>query len=407
MAFVCLSPSRCVDCDKADAVSRGESKEEVQAALNALDFGGVDKLVLCLPGGGIAARGFGRCPEMAVEGCFIAVLSGSLQNYAYLVRKYCLEELSLPTTISLEAIRDLTPVRETALLCKLYERLGTGMLTKLRGKFAFCLFDSSTMKVLAARDASGAVPLITGDTPNGFLFVASGETLPRGAQNIKEVEPGQYIYGWRTPSVKYANRQDIVEKSAAEAVDAAAAALKGIKLQETPEKESSRRRRSHSEKPQRRRAASQEPYARPPQMYAYPAEVQPWHQPVVTVPSPAIFKGAVYPPNGAYAPVYGIPSDGYGAYREPRHVLQTREPRVRRSSLEPNWRPNAHENHHHRGLSPEASRPPAPAVYVTNPAHHERFRGHPSMMGYHPAEPAQKTGFRMKRGSKRREEMMR
>lgn len=402
MAFVCLSPSRFVDGDLNDTVARGESKEEVQTALNELDFGGVDKLVLCLPGGGIAARGFGRCPEMAVEGCFIAVLSGSLQNYAYLVRKYCLEELSLPTTISLEAIRDLTPVRETALLCKLYERLGTGMLTKLRGKFSFCLFDSSTMKVLAARDSSGAVPLATGETENGFLFVVSGDTLPRDAKNIVEIEPGQYVYGWRTAPAKYANRQDVVERSAAEAVDAAAAALKGIKLQDPPERESVRRTRS--EKPHRRRATSSEPYTRTPHMYAYNPpvpDVQSWHQPMMSVPSPAIYKGPVYPPNGAY-PVYTIPGETY-AYREPRHLMESREPRVRRSSLEPNWRPNTHENSHYpRGLSPEASRP----VYVSSPAHPahpDRYQNHPVMMPY-PQE-NQKSGFRMKRGSKKREEM--
>ena len=414
MAFVCLSPTRFVDNDKSDAVARGESKEEVQVALNELDFGGVDKLVLCLPGGGIAARGFGRCPEMAVEGCFIAVLSGSLQNYAYLVRKYCLEELSLPTTISLEAIRDLTPVRETALLCKLYERLGTGMLTKLRGKFAFCLFDSSTMKVLAARDSSGSVPLVAGETSNGFLFVASGETLPRDVQDVKEIDPGQFIYGWRTSAVKYANPLDVVEKSAAEAVDAAAAALKGIKLQELPERENTRRTRSHSDRPQRRRATSSDPYTRAQHMYAYnpaPPDVQSWHQPMVTCPNPAVFKGACYPTRGAYAPVYSMPGDGYGAaaaaaaYREPRHMVDTsNQPRIRRSSLEPNWRPNAHESQYHsRGLSPDASRQP---VYVTSPAHHDRYQGHPTMMGYASADMTQKKAFKMKKGSRQREERM-
>lgn len=404
MSFVCLSPSKFLDGDKADSVSRGESKEEVQVALNELDFGGAEKLVLALPGGGIAARGSGGCPEMAVEGCFIAVLSGSLQNYAYLVRKYCLEELSLPTTISLEAIRDLTPVRETALLCKLYERLGTGMLTKLRGKFAFCLFDSSTMKVLAARDSSGAVPLVIGETTDGFLFVASGDILPKEASNMTEIGPGQYLYGWRTEPVKYANPQEVVDKSAAEAVDAAVAALKGIKLQELPDRGPTRKNRAYQERPQRRRATSSDPYTRAQHMYAYNPpvpDVQPWAgQPVVPIPSPTVFKGAVYPARGPYGPVYAIPAptDGYPQYREPRHLMDSgSQPRVRTSSLEPSWRPNEHKSHYHRGISPERA-----PVYVSSPVHPDQYHGHPQMVQYAPVEqPIPKSGFRMKRPTRR------
>lgn len=187
MAFICLSHKQLVSNsgqEELDEETKGKYSEEVQKALNGIEAGNADKLVLCLKGGGIAARGVGRCPEMAVEGAYIAVLSGNLQNYAYLVRKYCLEELSLPSQISLESIRELTPVREAALLCKLYERLGTGLLTKLRGKFAFCLFDSRSLRVLAARDCSGAVPLVSGETDDGFVFVASGDTIPPKAINV-------------------------------------------------------------------------------------------------------------------------------------------------------------------------------------------------------------------------------
>eukprot|EP00210_Caulerpa_lentillifera_P006740 g6442.t1 len=417
MTFVCLSPSRFISDVESEFIASEESKEEVQRALNELDFGGVDKLVLSLPGGGIAARGHGRCPEMAVSGCFIAVLSGALQNYAYLVRKYCLEELSLPTTISLEAIRDLTPVREAALLCKLYERLGTGMLTKLRGKFAFCLFDSSTMKVLAARDSSGTVPLVTGETEDGFLFVASGEILPQGARNLIHIEPGQYIYGWQTPSLKYANPLDVVERSAAEAVDAASAALKGIKIQDVTDKE--RRRNSRGgvgggsttdHLDQRRRAVSSEPYRRNQNIYIYnqgTPDVQSWRQPFDPCHNPA-FNGTCYQGGRCHPEsIYRLPGDTYGGgvggYRESRHLMESGgpggHPRIRRPSLEPNWRPNGGENHYRRGISPEASRP----VYGVGHPHHDVYTGQP-MVAFMAPEAAPKSGFKMKKGSRRRED---
>eukprot|EP00210_Caulerpa_lentillifera_P008871 g8463.t1 len=407
MTFVCLSPSRFI-CDVVNktVVTSEESTTEIQTALNELVFDGVDKLALVLPGGGIAARGNGRSPELAVEGAFIAVLSGTLQNYAYLVRKYCLEELSLPTTISLEAIRDLTPIREAALICKLYERLGTGLLTKLRGKFSLCLFDSTSGKVLAARDSSGAVPLLTGETENGFLFVATGEVLPKGVKNATRIEPGQYMYGWQTPLLKHANPLNVVEKSAAEAVDAASAALKGIKVQDVTDKDRRRNSRGfnehhqhHGPTSQRRRAVSSEPYRRTQNIYMYnqgaTSDVQSWQQSFNVCANPAPFDSSCYQQNHCYPELpYAV-----SGYRQNRHLMQNTGHRIRRPSLEPNWRLSSGEGrcYNSRGLSPEASRP----VYGTH-MHHEGYNGQP-MIAYMSPEAAPKPGFKVKRSSRRRE----
>ena len=51
-------------------------------------------------------------------GPLLAVLSGTVQNYAYLVRKYCVEELGIPRNVSLEDLRQTTPIRDAALLCR-------------------------------------------------------------------------------------------------------------------------------------------------------------------------------------------------------------------------------------------------------------------------------------------------
>lgn len=215
MSFVCLSPAHVLGDEVRQDESSPEEDTRVREALNAVEFPNkADKLVLTLPGGGISAPGVGRDPEMAVVGPFVAVISGSLHNYAYLVRKYCLEDLSLPAAISLEAIRERTPIREAALVCKLYERLGTGMLTKLRGKFAFCLYDSSTMRVLAARDPSGDVGLVQGRSAENMLFLACGESRPAGSHSCREIGAGQFVYGWGEDPKKYASPLQEVEKHA-------------------------------------------------------------------------------------------------------------------------------------------------------------------------------------------------
>ena len=190
MAFVCLCRPDTLDLEPCT----DSSTDDVRRALQELDCEDPGKLVICLDGGGIAASRLGKTPELVVVGTFITVLCGSLSNYAYLVRKFCLEELGLPSTVSLEAVRERTPIRETALLCKLYDRLGTGMLTKLRGKFTFCVYDSMYKRAFAAWDTSEAVSLVCGRTDDGFNFVASGEYRPPGAVKVSEIGPGRYVY---------------------------------------------------------------------------------------------------------------------------------------------------------------------------------------------------------------------
>ena len=91
-----------------------------------------------------------KTSELPVLGSFVSVLCGSLSNYAYLMTKYCLEELGLPSTVSLEAVRERIPIREAVLLCKLYDWLGTGMSTTLRGKLASCIYNFTCKRALAA-----------------------------------------------------------------------------------------------------------------------------------------------------------------------------------------------------------------------------------------------------------------
>lgn len=231
-SFLCLCPPKAIELHGSNVIRRTENVERIRTSLESVDFGGKRKIVICLPGGGVAAEGTGSCPEVAVEGPLIAVLSGTIQNYAYLVRKYFVDELGLPRSVSLETIRQTTPIRDAALVCKLYERIGTGMLAKFRGRYAFCLYDSNTVRVLAARDPTGSVGLVQGQTEGGDLFVASGEVRPAGVKNVVDIQPGRYKYGWRASPRKFAAPQTMVDDRAAAATDAAVAALSGLVVKE-------------------------------------------------------------------------------------------------------------------------------------------------------------------------------
>lgn len=228
--FFCLCSSKEVDTVENNDAKQKQKDEELQQQLNRVDLGASGKIVLSLPGGGIASEGMGTDPEVAVDGHLLAVLAGTLSNYAYLIRKYFVEELGYARNVSLESIRQSSPIRDAALLCKLYEKLGMGMLPKLRGPFCFCLYDSSMRRVLTARDPTCSSELIQGETKEGSLFVSAGGFRPEGCTKVKEILPGEFKYGWRSGPRKYANPQVDVDTCAAVASDAARAALSGIKL---------------------------------------------------------------------------------------------------------------------------------------------------------------------------------
>lgn len=234
MAFVCVCPEKSLELGEDEKLHRAHKEHFITKTLESAVFGQAGTKVLkCLPGGGVAVERTGHSARIAVEGPFIAAITGSLMNYGYLVKKYLHDELHLPATVTLEAIKERMPITEAALLCRLYGQLGTGMLSKLRGHFSLVLYDSTTVRVLAARDPSGAVPLWQGQLEDNTLFVTSGSFHPSGEHDLVEIRPGHYKYGWRAAPRKYTNPETEVKSHAQAASSAAEMALAGISCHPT------------------------------------------------------------------------------------------------------------------------------------------------------------------------------
>lgn len=230
MAFLCVCPEKSLEFGADEKLHRSAKEQFIRGVLESVNLGSGNKAILTLPGGGIAVQHSDATPKIAIDpsSSTLSVLTGHIQNYSYLVKKYLQLELHLPQNVTLEAIKERMPVTEAELLCKMYSQMGTTMISKLRGHFSFCIYDATTVRVLAARDCSGSVPLVQGKLSDNSLFIASSDTYPGDAHAVEDIPAGHYKYGWHAHAMKFANPESQTRHSAEEASSAAHIALQGL-----------------------------------------------------------------------------------------------------------------------------------------------------------------------------------
>jgi asparagine synthase (glutamine-hydrolysing) len=84
---------------------------------------------------------------------------------------------------------------DTEVILALYMHLGTGMLERLNGIFAFAIWDTQKRELFLARDGLGIKPLYFSETPQGFLFASELKALlqePAVPRAIDPVAVAQY-----------------------------------------------------------------------------------------------------------------------------------------------------------------------------------------------------------------------
>lgn len=130
-----------------------------------------------------------RSNQPMVSGCgrYVIVFNGEIYNFRDLRRDLEADGASFRTT------------SDTEVLLALYARDGERMLPKLRGMFAFALWDTQARELFLARDPYGIKPLYYAQTPRGFIFASQVKAVLASGEVSPELEmaglAGFYLWG--------------------------------------------------------------------------------------------------------------------------------------------------------------------------------------------------------------------
>ena len=126
-----------------------------------------DEGAVTLPGAGLGIRRLsiidvagGQQPFASEDGAIQLVANGEIYNHA---------ELRRDLTARGHRFRSRSDVE---VIVHGYEEFGVAVLDRLRGMFAFALWDGSTRRLFAARDRAGEKPLYYAQTPERLLFAS-------------------------------------------------------------------------------------------------------------------------------------------------------------------------------------------------------------------------------------------
>ncbi|MCX7166536.1 MAG: asparagine synthase (glutamine-hydrolyzing) [Rhodocyclales bacterium] len=126
-------------------------------------------------------------PMMSADGRYAIVFNGEIYNFRELRRELEAEGLTFRTT------------SDTEVLLELFAREGARMLLRLRGMFAFAIWDAQSHELFLARDPYGIKPLYYTRTRRGFVFASQVKAVIASGLISAEREPaglaGFYLWG--------------------------------------------------------------------------------------------------------------------------------------------------------------------------------------------------------------------
>lgn len=126
-------------------------------------------------------------PMLSGDGKTAITYNGEIYNYRELRQELLSEGAALRTT------------SDTEVLLHLYARHGREMVHRLRGMFAFAIFDARRSGLFLARDPYGIKPLYYADDGWTFRFASQVKALLAGGGVSREIEPaglvGFCLYG--------------------------------------------------------------------------------------------------------------------------------------------------------------------------------------------------------------------
>lgn len=126
-------------------------------------------------------------PMMSEDGRYVIVFNGEIYNYPMLRAELETEGVRFRTSSDTEA------------LLHLYARCGSEMVPRLRGMFAFAIWDQTQRTLFLARDPYGIKPLYTANDGWTFRFASQVKALIAGGQVSRDPEPagivGFHLFG--------------------------------------------------------------------------------------------------------------------------------------------------------------------------------------------------------------------
>ena len=126
-------------------------------------------------------------PMTSACGRYIIVFNGEIYNFKDLRHELETEGVYFRTT------------SDTEVLLTLFAREGVQMLSKLRGMFAFAVWDTIAHELFMARDPYGIKPLYYSQTAQGLVFASQVRALLASGLISLEIEPaglaGFYLWG--------------------------------------------------------------------------------------------------------------------------------------------------------------------------------------------------------------------
>jgi asparagine synthase (glutamine-hydrolysing) len=126
-------------------------------------------------------------PMTSEDGSLVVVFNGEIYNYP-----------ELRTELEAKGVRFRT-TSDTEVLLHLYARDGAEMVHRLRGMFAFAVWDQRRGGLFLARDPYGIKPLYTANDGWTFRFASQVKALLAGGRVSRDAEPagevGFYLFG--------------------------------------------------------------------------------------------------------------------------------------------------------------------------------------------------------------------
>lgn len=118
----------------------------------------------------------GNQPMYSADGRYVIVFNGEIYNYSQLQKDLVTRGATFRTHT------------DTEVLIEAYRQWGEDMLQKLRGMFAFCIYDRQSRILFCARDRVGKKPFVYAEARSGFVFASE---IPA----VRQVEGVDSTYG--------------------------------------------------------------------------------------------------------------------------------------------------------------------------------------------------------------------